>query len=398
MADRGNGRKIRFRPTIFGMATLLLPLLFLLPDGLASTPPAVLILSLGLPALVAVSFLLFLSALPLLWSFSSKQDAAGDALPDISIIGEEQIIQVDPRRPLFLPGLRLSACWTLKFGPFRRTVTVALDGKGLREGSYTFVRRGKWQGYYSLRACDPFGFFILDLCYSGSHQVMVPPVEGIQSGNAVSGRKVSDSNIAPRPKEDAEELLERRDYRPGDDPRRLDWKQLARTGDLMIRVGDDSVPLKGRLWLTVCSTLFRPDGKLSMELLDRSLEVAFPLIRRLKESGLEVLLRLPGEKEWATVASERLTNRLASALPAVSEHDWPAAGEHLWIISHPLDTHSRSLAEDARKKGCRVVLAFPAVPDGQMRWPEQLFRRIRRFLLIQADRRAEEAGIDVRHI
>lgn len=413
MAENRMQTKVLFRPTFAGGAVLLAPLVLFLPGGLRTAEPPVLIIGLGLWALLLLSAVFLFAALPgLLLSFR-RTGASAETLPPFSLQGESRTLELDPPRPGFLPGVRLSAGWRLGFGGFRKNVMVPLVHRKVSSSSISFFRRGLWTGCYVHQASDPFGLFILRFRNPELRQTVVPPEEWTLTGNSFIGSPAHDSATAPRPKEDAEELLERRDYRPGDDIRRLDWKQLARTGDMLVRIGDDTVPFQGRVWVDVVATpSSRPhsSSRRPVRHLDTVLPAVAGLVRRLMESGQEAMVRLPGESEWHSADEEDWPIRLASALPARLPDQWPAAGERLWVISHPADDAGVLSSQMAREAGCRVSLAFPVlqVPglslrgflfSSESRASSGFFNRsLYQLQLKRSVGRTGEAGIDVRSI
>ena len=409
MAERS---RLRFSPTPTGVAVFLLPLA-LLYRGVPQTGTAALIVGIGLPSLVLISLLFLLAGAFSLVRMAGKAETCIMALPGNCEIGRPVLLKIDPARSRFLPGVRLSVYWILKFGPFRHHTAAPLPPAGAGSAKLVFLRRGEWLGRSFIRACDPFGFFRFDCPCGTSRSVSVPPIFKTIDGADIPGRPIAESATAPRLREDAEERLERRSYIPGDDPRRLDWKLYARTGDMLVRVGEEGIPFRGRLWLRVVSSSSSGFGeKKRVRHLDFALEAAAALVRRLEDEGQEVGIMLPGEEQW-TGTEAGWDERLARSLPSGSGlRKSPAPGERLWIIAHPEDGDGRVAAAEALSRGCRVSLGYPA---GAMlnrqfsHWlvggSDQLvsamgqveFRRYRRKLEL-AESLAVAEGLDVRRI
>lgn len=129
-----------------------------------------------------------------------------------------------------------------------RFVLRRVESTGVREATYA-VRtevRGRFQvGPLTVRLTDPFGCAELDRAFSSAEELLVTPVvwplppvrfggdwlgggEGRTNQISISGE--ADSAI--------------REYREGDDLRRIHWRTSARTGELMVR--RDEVPRQQR--------------------------------------------------------------------------------------------------------------------------------------------------------
>lgn len=432
--NRSNRLQFRLRPS--GAAVLTILVLLGITGGTAISTASSLTLVLGLAGLLLLSFLFLLIALPFVKGRLKREGGTLDrpvgagVLPAVMRPGEPAFLESDPPRPRFIPGVRLFSCRRMEFGPFRRVIRIPLAASGLSKGEISFHRRGLWTGRRYLELTDPFGLFSWRIPAGSGDEVVVPPLSGETGGNGESGRPAYDSASAPRPKEDAEELLERRDYRPGDDTRKLDWKQMARTGDLLVRIGDDTVPLRGRIWIDV---VLPPEGsgraarRRSVTELDRLLESADALIRRLLENGQEVMARLPGEAEWKRIDDDSRLRRLAETLPAASASGLPPSGERLWILGRPSGRAAPfraarhgghpgipvflEAALAAKAGGLAVSLGIPGAPvPSQGLTAESILRgrpaedRLRlesliyRKNLARVTDRALKAGLDVRHI
>lgn len=405
-------RRIRFRPTAVGLVALILPLALLLGGGVSKSTPLLLV-GLGMPALVIISFLFLLSGTASVIRTAVNAETCSSALPGTGEIGSRVRLEADPVRNGFLPGIRLSVSWLLSFGPFRFRVAAPLPLVGPGTADLVFPRRGEWTGSSSIRATDPFGFFLLECPCGPSRTISVPPSIAVIEGADIPGRPDSETATAPRLREDAEERLERRTYVRGDDPRRLDWKLYARTGEMLVRVGEAGIPFKGRIWLKVVSppsSRFRK--KRQVRTLDICLESAGALIRNLESGGQEVRVILPGESEWSGT-EDNWEQRQARCLPASAEtNPIPKSGERYWIITSPGNDGGRKPALDARRAGCRVSLGYPPGKGKRITLSGLLFRDQRdsgsvfamigfrryRRRLESAEDAAEMEGLDARRI
>ena len=374
----GQGKRQRrtvVRPELPGAAALVLPpLFFLMPSFRHSAPGFV--LAAGLPALALLSLGFLVLRLPALMRASRRIGDIATAIPDFGRIGEPLETRTDPDVPTFLPGVRLQVIWVLRFGPFRRRIVAPLPvGRESGAAVFRFDRRGLWMGSVRLRAVDPFGFFAVDLPLAGRCGTAVPPYLFDPTPTPPPGRPSADAKTAPRLREDAEELYERRDYIPGDDPRRIDWKQYARTGDFLVRVGEDSLPHRGRTWILAVGSSTRFPRREGYDRLDLCLEAAAELVRGLTENGGEVRLRFPGDGPWLDASRSDWEAALASAEPGpASAGDLPPRGESLLIVAHPSDSAAPVLAAAARDAGCGVSLVFPSGRAGPPAAPGRWWR------------------------
>jgi uncharacterized protein (DUF58 family) len=124
-------------------------------------------------------------------------------------------------------------------GPRPRFVVDRLMPRSVRSVSYTVHadRRGRYAiGPLSVRLTDPFGFCRLDRSFTGQRHLLVtprveplPPVPltGDWSGTGESRSR----SIASAGEDD----VAVREYRHGDELRRVHWRATARSGSLMVR-------------------------------------------------------------------------------------------------------------------------------------------------------------------
>lgn len=232
---------------------------------------------------------------------------------------------------------------------------IPLPARGKGVGRLSFSHRGHWLGRPSFFMTDPLGFFAFQCPINLHRYVTVPPEPAALTGGFPIGRFSTESAAAPRLKEEAEERLERRQYTPGDDPRRLDWKHYARTGEFMIRVGEDEISTRGRIWLQVASS----PGHFSKRQygnLDSSLKLVRGMVQTLAEAGQEVLTRFPGEERWVSADRDDWLERISRVEPAsIGALGSPGAGETLCVVSHSEDPEGWSFHHHALSKGCQAV-------------------------------------------
>ncbi|GEM_PF-3716376 len=385
---------VRIRPTAAGFAFFLLPPL-LLYKGIPQTGTPALIAGIGLPSLVLLSFLFLMFGIYTVNKIARRAARNAEILPDSAVIGFPQVLKVDPLRRSFLPGIRLSWQWILRFGPFRYQMAAPLPVKAAGSALLLLPRRGEWAGRSFLRAGDSFGFFHFDYPLEDGECVSVPPLISTLDASDIPGRPAASAAAAPRLKEDTEERLERRSYVPGDDPRKLDWKVYARTGEMLVRVGEEAVPDRGRLWLLVVSpSVKRFRKKAQVYRLDVCLEAAAALAQRMEAENQDVRALLPGEERWAGIDSD-WGRRLARSLPS-GNLIFPSSGERLWVVGTPGEPAVKAAAVEAVNRGCRVTLAHPS--PGFLANPGGVELLWYRKKLEQVEIDAEGEGLDVRRI
>ncbi|WP_460809161.1 DUF58 domain-containing protein [Microlunatus endophyticus] len=118
----------------------------------------------------------------------------------------------------------------------------SIDRPGLsweREIEYPLLGRvrGRWRcGPLSVRTTDPFGLVSRDQRFTATTEVMVTPQIVHLTPLAASGGAGRSGESQPHRigVVGADDVLIR-EYRPGDDVRRVHWRSTARRGDLMVR-------------------------------------------------------------------------------------------------------------------------------------------------------------------
>lgn len=145
-----------------------------------------------------------------------------------------------------------------------RFVLDKVEPRGVREVSYT-VRsdvRGRYPvGPLSVRLTDPFGLVELTRAFAQTDDLIVTPVvsalPAVRLGGdwAGGGESVSRS-IATGGTDDAAT----REYRHGDDLRKVHWRSTARVGELMVRREEQPFQSRATLLLDQREAAHRGDG------------------------------------------------------------------------------------------------------------------------------------------
>jgi uncharacterized protein (DUF58 family) len=177
-------------------------------------------------------------------------------------------------------------------GAQARFVLDRIEPHGARELSYR-VRsdvRGRYTvGPLSVRLADPFGLVELDRSFSLADTLTVTPalvplprgrVTGAWTGSGESrARTVSsagDDDIAPR------------EYRQGDDLRRVHWRSTARYGELMVRREEQHWQSSGSVFLDTRRRVHRGEGPASS--FEQAVSVTASIGMWLSQEGLGLRL------------------------------------------------------------------------------------------------------------
>jgi uncharacterized protein (DUF58 family) len=152
--------------------------------------------------------------------------------------------------------------WTLGARP--RFVLDRVEPKGVRDVSYPVSAevRGRFVvGPLAVQLTDPFGLCELRRSFAATDTLVVTPVvtplppvrlggDGSAGGDAVA-RSVAASGT---------DDVSTREYRQGDDLRKVHWRSTARTGELMVRREEQPFQSRATLLLDARSCAHRGDG------------------------------------------------------------------------------------------------------------------------------------------
>jgi uncharacterized protein (DUF58 family) len=139
-----------------------------------------------------------------------------------------------------------------------------VEPRGVREVSYP-VRsevRGKYRvGPLSVRLTDPFGLVELTRSFSGVDDLVVTPVvtplPAVRlGGDWTSGGDAVSRAVSTTGHDDAAT----REYRDGDDLRKVHWRSTARVGELMVRREEQPFTSRGTLLIDTRSAAHRGQG------------------------------------------------------------------------------------------------------------------------------------------
>ncbi|GAC1440420.1 MAG: DUF58 domain-containing protein [Mycobacteriales bacterium] len=213
-----------------------------------------------------------------------------------------------------------------------RFVLDKIEPRGVRDVSYP-VRsdtRGRYTiGPLSVRLTDPFGLCELVRSFSSTNALIVTPVistlPGVRLGGDWAGGGDSTSrSVAASGTDDAAT----REYRQGDDLRKVHWRSTARVGELMVRREEQPFQSRATLLLDGRLNAHRGDGPGSsyeyavsaVASIAVSLSRAGFLLRLMAETGEDI--GPPGVPLTDNVVLDSLalvaTSRTPSLLPAAT--------------------------------------------------------------------------------
>ena len=237
----------------------------------------------------------------------NKKDRLVSIFPErILAVDEEPELRFEVRRGFpVLPGCCVRA--GLEFNWHDRVISGSCVYKnGMRHGSIRLegLRRGAYTNRGTLFLVnDAAGFFKFSCDAGTGGELAVKPSPRISAGlprNLGTGGEHISRIIR---KKRSDELTETRQYYPGDDVRRINWRTYAHTGQLFIRLGEELPNPESRL-LVIIDLSGAEDTALNpaqLDLyLDKIVNEAAGLIERLNEAGVIVDCIVPPGKRTAS--------------------------------------------------------------------------------------------------
>jgi uncharacterized protein (DUF58 family) len=193
-------------------------------------------------------------------------------MPTGVLLLEEQIPYLLGTRPRFVVD-RMGTGW-------QRTVSYVVRSEV----------RGRFQvGPMKVRLSDPFGLVQLERTFqSTSSLVVTPPVVGLPA-IPLSGAWTGSGDNRPRAfASGSAEDVTVREYRRGDDLRRVHWRSSAHAGELMVR--REEQPWQSRATLFVDNRTFAHRGTGAASSLEHAVAVAASVAVHLVQRGFSVRL------------------------------------------------------------------------------------------------------------
>jgi len=312
--------------------------------------------------LVAIGVVLgFLPVLTGIWLFSSDVD--------IAVVRSVSRQQVETGHPVEV-DLHLTGTSTARRALLRETVPYALgtsprftlDGLTRQHAVTTsYSVRSEMRGRYAIGpttviTTDPFGFLARERRLTDTTRIVVTPrPEPLSGAPVVLGDGHNAGEFHPRSfvGGDATDVTIR-DYRRGDDLRRVHWPSTAHSGELMVR--REERPRQTACTLLVDNRLSAHRGSGSRSSLEYSIRTAASIALHLIGHGCRVhaydATGLPlldeGREEQPGTAAEAILTALALLPGSDQQHlsnDWARYSDGGFVIAvlGALDDHDRPL-------------------------------------------------------
>lgn len=145
-----------------------------------------------------------------------------------------------------------------------RFVLDRIEPRGSRELSYRLRSdvRGRYRvGPLTVRLADPFGMVELVRSFSQSDRLTVTPaIVPLQAGRLSGAWTGGGDSVARAVSAAGEDDVAPREYRHGDDLRRVHWRSTARHGELMVRREEQHWQSSGTLFLDTRRSAHWGDG------------------------------------------------------------------------------------------------------------------------------------------
>jgi len=161
--------------------------------------------------------------------------------------------------------LRLEDDLPYALGKRPRFVLDRVEPRGVRDVSYAVSSpaRGHFRvGPLSVRLADPFGLCELVRSFSGSDELVVHPVVVPLPSVTLGGDWAGGGDAAGRAtaSSSGSDDVSTREYRHGDDLRKVHWRSTARFGELMVRREEQPYQSRATLLLDTRARAHRGDG------------------------------------------------------------------------------------------------------------------------------------------
>ncbi len=203
--------------------------------------------------------------------------------------------------------------------------------------------RGRFEiGPMTVRVADPFGLVELGRAFQTTVSLTVTPRTVALPTIPLTGAWTGSGDNRPRAfATGSAEDVTVREYRRGDDLRRVHWRSSARTGELMVR--REEQPWQSRATLFLDNRLEAHRGHGAASSLETAVSAAASIALHLSQRGFMVrLVTADGEDRntlWHDRASSQNTAPLLEALAVVTaakrrtfETDWLAEGGHTGLL------------------------------------------------------------------
>ncbi|MBI9107713.1 MAG: DUF58 domain-containing protein [Spirochaetales bacterium] len=256
-----------------------------------------------------------------------------------------------------------------------RTISsLSRGGGGRSEGTISVYaeRRGDYFCPGAAFCLQDFaGFFAMKLQAGQEEHLSVLP-EKTESGRELDSLTPGGEEISRRSRKiRSDEMIEIRQYYPGDDIRRINWKAFAHSGELFIRVGEEKPLPESKLMIML--DLSDPSSfigeKNSSIYLDYIISRLSGIIEKLSSAGITVELSVPPLPFKKVSDSGCLTGlfwRDDDGQPADIKGrplGRSPGGNNCLLLTQPFSQNSAALCRRLNALGMSVTAAMP-VPEG----------------------------------
>ena len=305
-----------------------------------------------------------LCALPILAGFLGRRHdlslvVAREARPSRLTIDEPAIVQMTISNPSLnrSPVLFAEEHLDYALGDRPRFVIPALPTGASTHVEYAVrahARGAHRLGPLGVRVQDPFGLTMRHASLSSHDELLVlPRIIGLSDGRALGRGLGSEGSVPHRVALHGEDDQSIREYRDGDDLRRIHWPATARTGELMVRQEDR--PAKRRAVVLLDTRARAHGGAGPSGSLEWAVTMAASAVTHLLDLGFAVHLLTPDPGEESGVREDSDLDRSLETLARAVPIDEAGIGEMLHAAS------------GATAQGGLIVAIVGAIDDGEAR-------------------------------
>ena len=197
--------------------------------------------------------------------------------------------------------------------------------------TFSAPRRGLYRGGAGrVDIVDLLGLARVSMTVPGTLEWRVLPHPKTRESEIAETRRGREDGVRSGPLLRNDELLEVRAYHAGDDPRHLNWKLFAHTGDLMLRIGEEVPPPSSQRLVVLIP------GSTAELYRDRLVEVFFSMCRAHVDAGLDCRWLLPGMTTGKPFDADELLRALSEYRGG--EVTFPPPGSNcLYVVSAAAD-------------------------------------------------------------
>jgi uncharacterized protein (DUF58 family) len=256
-------------------------------------------------------------------------------------------------------------------GPGER-ITVTYEASGAERGEHTL-------GPVELSGCDPLGYFPwVQLVDSRLRVIIYPQIRRVQHAEA-RGLPAGNLSVSNRLYEDLTQFRSVREYTPGDELKRINWKVTARVGKLYATEYVPAIYFPVMIAVDLVADSYPVSGRASI--IERAIETAASLVffyvRTKQDIGMVTTGRLPDDDSEAggthspiqagyahavsllEILSRVKANAYRADFSILLEGEALPARARLIVVTPPPNDRLRGVLAALRRRGVRAT-AFVA--------------------------------------